>query len=120
MGKFHDVRDVSAYFKDGRIFSIERMVPHNLSQDPDIAIGEKVVCFGYPGDKTKRILFKAGGKVLKPLQLISQFTGKRGDHKDKQDSIIWASNCDIFRVHANYLSHCTKTAVGFHYLRLKE
>jgi hypothetical protein len=80
-----DTMDVTGHFKDGRIFSIERMMPQNMPQD-DIAKGDSVICYGYP---KKKIPFKPVDKAADPSHKIRKVFGYRGEFKDKGDSLIY-------------------------------
>jgi hypothetical protein len=80
-----DTMDVTGHFKDGRIFSIERMMPRNLLQD-GIARGDRVICYGYHG---KRPPSNIGGNPVNPSHKIRRFLGYRSEFKDKSDSLIY-------------------------------
>jgi hypothetical protein len=67
-----DTMDVSDYFKDGKIFSIEKMAPHHLSQHARIPVGDVVVCYGYPDNTPDKVPSKAGDKLLMPRRRTSK------------------------------------------------
>jgi hypothetical protein len=101
-----DTMDVTGHFKDGRIFSIERMMPHNVPQD-HIAKGDSVICFGY---HKKKIPSKTGDEAVKPSHKIRKIFGYRDEFKDKGGSFIYVgihpalkkgfSGAPLFRIKA--------------------
>jgi hypothetical protein len=80
-----DTMDVTGHFKDGRILSIEQLMPHSLPQY-QIAKEDTIICYGYHRKKSPS---KTENKPVNPSHKISCVTGYNGKFKDRQDSLIY-------------------------------
>jgi hypothetical protein len=86
-----DTMDVTAYFKDGNIFSIEGMVSHNKQKNPVAKIGDTVVCYGFSKDGPKKIPPAKGDPQVIASKLTSQVIAiPAGNELNSYDSIYTA------------------------------
>jgi hypothetical protein len=85
-----DTMDVSAYFKDGKIFSIEGFVPRNSQKGPVAGIGDSVVCYGFFKDGPQGIPPVEGDSPVLAVSLPSRVIDIPDTNLKRLDSIYTA------------------------------
>ena len=67
-----DTMNVTDYFKDACINSIEQLLPPLEPEQKRMAKGKKFICFGYPADKSDEYFSKNGDFPRHPCEYIRQ------------------------------------------------
>jgi hypothetical protein len=90
-----DTMEVTAWFRDGRIYSIEHMAPHYWKEFAGVRRKDRVVCYGFSQDDPAKFPPKEGDPQVKPAGYTSRV-------KEVPDSIRQLIGQTYIAVHPAY------------------